>query len=159
MPIRKLLIVVALGLTVLTGCQSNKEKPLGVAEKLTPTDSLILAVGDTRDIPRLLAVIDSVEKRGELTLPKSIFYRTVAYNMQGEFRSSFELYNLLADIDVKAITDSGDLECYIYSYDNYVRLLCDMKRYDAALREAYAVDRKLREAGPPRSVCCGSETA
>ena len=130
MPIRKLLIVVALGLTVLTGCQSNKENALGVAEKLTPTDSLILAVGDTRDIPRLLAVIDSVEKRGELTLPKSIFYRTVAYNMQGEFRSSFELYNLLADIDVKAITDSGDLECYIYSYDNYVRLLCDMKRYD-----------------------------
>lgn len=147
MPIRKLLIVVALGLTVLTGCKSGMKKSVGETDDMTPADSLIQVVGDTRDIPRLLAVIDSVEKRGELTLAKSIFYRTVAYNMQGEFRSSFELYNLLADIDVKGITDSGDLECYIYSYDNYVRLLCDMKRYDAALRESYAVDRKLREAG------------
>ena len=54
---------------------------MGEAEELTPTDSLILAVGDTRDVPRLLAVIDSVEQRGELTLAKSIFFRTVAYNM------------------------------------------------------------------------------
>ena len=49
---------------------------MGEAEELTPTDSLILAVGDTRDVPRLLAVIDSVEQRGELTLAKSIFFRT-----------------------------------------------------------------------------------
>ena len=125
---------------------------MGEAEELTPTDSLILAVGDTRDVPRLLAVIDSVEQRGELTLAKSIFFRTVAYNMQGEYRSSFELYNLLADIDVKAIKDPSELECFVYSYDNYVRLLCDMRRYDAALREAYAVDRKLREAGHPSFV-------
>ena len=54
---------------------------MGEAEELTPTDSLILAVGDTRNVPRLLAVIDSVEQRGELTLAKSIFFRTVAYNM------------------------------------------------------------------------------
>lgn len=152
MPIHKLLVAIALGLTVLTGCKSSQEKPLGTADELTPADSLILAVGDTRDIPRLLAVIDSVEQRGELTLAKSIFFRTVAYNMQGEYRSSFELYNLLADIDVMAITDPGELECYVYSYDNYVRLLCDLKRYDAALREAYAVDRKLREAGQPSFV-------
>ena len=97
-------------------------------------------------------MIDSVEQRGELTLAKSIFFRTVAYNMQGEYRSSFELYNLLADIDVKAIKDPSELECFVYSYDNYVRLLCDMRRYDAALREAYAVDRKLREAGHPSFV-------
>ena len=152
MPIHKLLVAIALGLTVLTGCKSSQEKLLGTADELTPADSLILAVGDTRDIPRLLAVIDSVEQRGELTLAKSIFFRTVAYNMQGEYRSSFELYNLLADIDVMAITDPGELECYVYSYDNYVRLLCDLKRYDAALREAYAVDRKLREAGQPSFV-------
>ena len=125
---------------------------MGEAEELTPTDSSILAVGDTRDVPRLLAVIDSVEQRGELTLAKSIFFRAVAYNMQGEYRSSFELYNLLADIDVKAIKDPSELECFVYSYDNYVRLLCDMRRYDAALREAYTVDRKLREAGHPSFV-------
>ena len=147
MPIHRLFVVIALGLAVLTGCKSGMKQPLGEAEDMTPTDSLINAVGDSRDIPRLLAVIDSVEQRGELTLARSIFYRTVAYNIQGEYRSSFELYNLLADIDVKAITDPADLECYIYSYDNYVRLLCDMKRYDAALREAFAVERKLREAG------------
>ena len=147
MPIHRLFVVIALGLAVLTGCKSGMKQPLGEAEDMTPTDSLINAVGDSRDIPRLLAVIDSVEQRGELTLARSIFYRTVAYNIQGEYRSSFELYNLLADIDVKAITDPADLECYIYSYDNYVRLLCDMKRYDVALREAFAVEQKLREAG------------
>ncbi len=148
----KPLVAIALGLAVLVGCKSGMKQPLGAAEELTPTDSMIMAVGDTRDIPRMLTVIDSVERRGELTLPKSIFFRTVAYNMQGEYRSSFELYNLLADIDVMAITDPADLECYVYSYDNYVRLLCDMKRYDAALRESYAVDRKLREAGQPSFV-------
>ena len=152
MPIHRLFVAVALGLTVLCGCKSGKDRAVGEAEELTPTDSLILAVGDTRDVPRLLAVIDSVEQRGELTLAKSIFFRTVAYNIQGEYRSSFELYNLLADIDVKAIKDPSELECFVYSYDNYVRLLCDMRRYDAALREAYAVDRKLREAGHPSFV-------
>ena len=152
MPIYRLFVAIALGLTVLCGCKSGKDRAVGEAEELTPTDSLILAVGDTRNVPRLLAVIDSVEQRGELTLAKSIFFRTVAYNMQGEYRSSFELYNLLADIDVKAIKDPSELECFVYSYDNYVRLLCDMRRYDAALREAYTVDRKLREAGHPSFV-------
>ena len=50
---------------------------MGEAEELTPTDSLILAVGDTRDVPRLLAVIDSVEQRGELTLAKRQLLRTL----------------------------------------------------------------------------------
>jgi hypothetical protein len=31
----------------------------------------------------MIAVIDSLEKAGELSLAKTIFYRTIGYNMMG----------------------------------------------------------------------------
>ena len=110
-------------------------------------DSIISDVGDTRDHRRTLEVIDSLEKTGELSLPKLIFYRTISYNMLGQYRASLRLYSQLADIDVKSLTNQADMDTYIYSYNNYVRVLCDMKRYDLALREANAADRKLRSVG------------
>ena len=65
----------------------------------------------------------------------------------GQNRKSLQMYYQLAMIDVKTLTSQADVESYIYSYKDYVRVLCDMKRYDRALREAYSADRKLRNAG------------
>ena len=48
---------------------------------------------------------------------------------------------------MKALESQADIESYIYSYKDYVRLLCNMRRYDRVLREAYHADRKLKEAG------------
>ena len=117
------------------------------ADGFNHADSVVSDVSETRDHKRVLEVIDSLEQTGELSLPKIIFYRTISYNLLGQQRSSLRLYSQLAGIDVETLTTKADFESYIYSYNNYVRVLCDLKRYDRALREANAADRKLRRVG------------
>ena len=142
-----LAIIVAVVMAVISCRPEQKHREISDEDTLTPADSIIFAVADTRDVPRTLAVIDSLEQAGELSYLRTIFHRTVAYNLRGEYRQSMNLYYKLADIDLKTLDDQGDYECYIYSNKDYLRLLCDMKRYDVALREAYAIDRKLKEVG------------
>lgn len=113
----------------------------------THVDSVIFAAFDTRDIPRTLAIIDSVERRGELSRVRAIFYRTISYNSSGKYSKSLNLYYKLADVSVSELDDQGDFECFNYTCKDYLRLLCHMKRYDEALREANAFDKKLKEAG------------
>lgn len=110
-------------------------------------DSIVSDIGDQRDFQKLLVVVDSFQQTGDLSQVKCIFYKTIAYNIMGQQSSSLRLYYQLAGIDIKELTTQADLDSYIYSYNNYVRLLCDMRRYDRALREANTVDHKLKEAG------------
>lgn len=118
------------------------------AEGFSRADSIVASLGDARsNHARVLAVIDSLEKRGELSQAKTIFYRTIVYNMMGQRNISLHLYSQLAAIEMNDLATEADLYAYIYSYNNYVRLLCEMKRYDRALREAGNADRKLRSAG------------
>lgn len=137
----------------MTSC-TNRQQSLTVdcdgynnSEGFNHADSVISTIGDVRNNPRLLAVIDSFEQTGELSLAKTIFYRTITYNMMGQNRTSLRLYSQLNDIDVKSLATQSDFLAYLYSYNNYVRVLCEMKRYDRALREANAVDRRLKDAG------------
>lgn len=90
-------------------------------------DSIISDVGDTRDHQRTLHVIDSLEQAGELSLVKIIFYRTITYNLLGQYRTSLRLYSQLATIDVKSLTTQVDFESYIYAYNICARTL----RYEA----------------------------
>ena len=146
-------LIILLALFAVTSC-SNHQNPLAAndngfndADGFNRADSIVSAIGDTRDFQRTLDVVDSLEQIGELSLVKTIFYRTIAYNLMGQYRSSLRLYAQLAGIDMKSLTTQADLESYVYSYNNYVRVLCDMKRYDRALREANAADRKLKTIG------------
>ena len=143
------LIITLLALLAVTSCSNRQQKLQAFADTdgYNRADSVISAIGDARDYPRLLAVTDSFVRMGELTPVRAIFYKTIAYNLMGQHRTSLQLYYQLAMIDVKTLTSQADVESYIYSYKDYVRVLCDMKRYDRALREAYAADRKLRNAG------------
>ena len=149
----RLLTFIMLVLLIATSCTDSKRTSVlasdgfNNAEGFNRADSIVSVVGDTRDYQRTLDVIDSLEKTGELSLVKTIFYRTINYNLMGRHLSSLRLYSKLAGVDVKALTSKADLESYIYSYNNYVRLLCDMRRYDLALREINAADVKLKEAG------------
>ena len=145
------LIITVLILAAAVSCSdhqtSGNSDGFTDADGYNHADSLVSDIGDTRDFQRTLTVIDSLEQNGELSLVKTIFYRTITYNMMGQQSNSLRLYYQLASIDVSQLTTQADLESYIYSYNNYVRLLCDMRRYDRALREAYTADRKLKAAG------------
>ena len=150
---KSLLLSLALGLITLTCC-TTRQQPLTIdgdgfnnAEGFNHADSVIEVIGDERDNPRILAVIDSFEQAGELSLAKTIFYRTITYNLMGQFRTSLRLYSQLAQIDVKDLATQSDFLAYLYSYNNYVRVLCEMQRYDRALREANAADLKLKAVG------------
>ena len=153
---RHKLLAVILALTcivVLTGC-SHKKQPAEIdndaffeAEGITRADSIVSEISDSRDMPRMHAAIDSLEKIGELSLAKTIFYRTIGYNMMGQQSTSLPLYQQLSEINVNDLSTQADLEAYVYSYNNYVRLLCDMRRYDRALREAKEADKKLKSVG------------
>ena len=143
------LIITLLALLAVTSCSNRQQKLQAFADTdgYNYADSVVSDIGDARDYPRLLAVTDSFVRMGDLTPVRAIFYKTIAYNLMGQNRKSLQMYYQLAMIDVKTLTSQADVESYIYSYKDYVRVLCDMKRYDRALREAYSADRKLRNAG------------
>lgn len=150
----KILIFMLLILVAVCGCTDRKQLPtigsggFNDAEGFNRADSIVSTIGDARNNhDRVLAVIDSLEQKGELSLAKTIFYRTITYNLMGQRSTSLRLYAQLSSIDMNDIKTEADLDAYLYSYHNYVRLLCEMKRYDRALREAYAADRKLKAAG------------
>ena len=134
---------------VVAGCTAPHYHSLNFvgSEGYNHADSVVSDIGDERDFERLLVVTDSFERAGELTPIRAIFYKTIAYNIMGQQRNALNLYYKLAAIDVKALESQADIESYIYSYKDYVRLLCNMRRYDRVLREAYHADRKLKEAG------------
>ena len=143
------LIITLLALLAVTSCSNRQQKLQAFADTdgYNYADSVVSDIGDARDYPRLLEVTDSFVRMGELTPVRAIFYKTIAYNLMGQHRTSLQLYYQLSMIDVNTLTSQADVESYIYSYKDYVRVLCDMKRYDRALREAYSADRKLRNAG------------
>ena len=143
------LIITLLALLAVTSCSNRQQKLQAFADTdgYNYADSVVSDIGDARDYPRLLEVTDSFVNTGDLTPVRAIFYKTIAYNLMGQNRKSLQMYYQLAMIDVKTLTSQADVESYIYSYKDYVRVLCDMKRYDRALREAYSADRKLRNAG------------
>ena len=140
---------IALALLIVAGCNKHQERSntfVG-SDGYNHADSIVSDIGDTRDFQRLLAVTDSFELAGDLTPVRGIFYKSIAYMLMGQRRSALQLFYQLPAIDVKQLKTQADIDCYIYSYKDYVRMLCDMRRYDRALREAYNADRKLREAG------------
>jgi len=140
-------IAAVVAIAVMSCSPARKHRGVTDENQRTHVDSVIFTAFDTRDIPRTLAVIDSLEKTGELSQTRSIFYRTISYNNRGSYHLSLNLYYQLPNIDVNALDDQGDYECYVYTCKDYLRLLCHMKRYDEALRTAFAFDKKLREAG------------
>jgi signal transduction histidine kinase len=140
------ILALLVALTAMTCCTSH-QGPSATDDGYNHADTIVSDIGDQRDYTRLIAVTDSFEQAGDLTPVKAIFYKSIAYNLMGQHRSALHLYYQLATIDTKELKTQADLECYIYSYKDYVRLLCDMRRYDRALREAYNADSKLKEAG------------
>jgi len=140
---------IILVLMAVAGCTAPQHRSLNFkdSEGYNHADSVVSDIGDERDFARLLVVTDSFERAGELTPVRAIFYKTIAYNIMGQQQHALNLYYKLAAVDVKALESQADIESYIYSYKDYVRLLCNMRRYDRVLREAYHADRKLKEAG------------
>ena len=99
-------IIIALTAVIVLSCRpSRQHRGITDENQRTHVDSVIFAVFDTRDVPRTLAVIDSLEQTGELSTPRSIFYRTITYNLRGEYRKSLNYYYQLADIDVNSKKD------------------------------------------------------
>ena len=146
--IQKKLILLVLGLVTIVSCTNKPQRQAFVGvDGYNEADSIISDVGDTRNFPRLLEVTDSFEKAGVITPVRAIFYKTIAYNIMGQRSMALSLYYKLSNIDAEELACQADLESYIYASKDYVRLLCDMRRYDRVLREAYHADRKLKEAG------------
>ena len=131
----------------MTSCALKQKRTMSDADVRNHADSVVFVTLDNRDMSVMLATVDSLERLDELSKSRSIFFRTIAYNLLGNFRTSMKYYYQLGDIDVKTLTDQGDFEAYVCSYNNYLRVLCDMKRYDMALREAYTADKKLKSIG------------
>ena len=130
----------------MNSCSNHQDLPAN-NDGYNNADSIVSDIGDARDFNRLIAVTDSFERAGDLPPVRAIFYKTIAYNLMGQHRAALHLYYQLAKISAKDLKTQADIDSYTYSAKDYVRLLCDMRRYDRALREAYNADRKLKEAG------------
>ena len=91
--------ILALITAVVMSCGEERlHRGITDENQRTHVDSVIFSAFDTRDIPRTLAVIDSVEKKGELSKVRGLFYRTISYNSSGQYRKSLNLYYKLADV-------------------------------------------------------------
>ena len=134
------------GLIVVTSCSNGKGSSV-TEDSYNSADSIVSDIGDERDFPRLIEVTDSFERIGELPPVRAIFYKTIAYNLMGKHRTALSLYYKLANIEPEELKCQADIESYIYSCKDYVRLLCDMRRYDRALRAVNNADNKLKAAG------------
>ena len=144
----RLITLFLLAILVLAGCKSRpKHSGITTEDLRTHADSVALAATETRDLQYALAVVDSLERLGQLSKVRTIFLRTIIYNVHGQYRTSMNYYCQLADIDVNKLDDQADYECYFYSYKDYLRLLCEMKHYNEALREAHEVDKKMKGVG------------
>ena len=141
------LTIIALALIAVTSCTNNKRLAASSDDGYNRADSIVNAIGDLRDMPQLINVTDSLENTGELSKVRGIFYKAIAYNLMGQSRTALSLYYQLATIDAKDLKTQADIDSYVYASKDYIRLLCDMRRYDRALREAYNADKKLKEAG------------
>lgn len=146
---RPRLTLLATALITLIGCTSHQPHFDFATDNdgYNQADSIVSAIGDQRDFTYLLRVTDSLKQSGELSKVRAIFYSTIAYNLMGQHNHALRLYYQLGNIDVKTLNCKADFDSYIYSCKDYVRLLCDMRRYDRALRVANDADRKLKEAG------------
>ena len=116
-------------------------------EGFNRADSIIDKLSDLRDYNWMLRATDSLYERGELSKPKYIFYSTVTLNLLNQQLTSLKLYYQLDTLDLREVKTQTDIESYVYSYNNYVRMLCDMRRYDRALREANKADKRLKSIG------------
>ena len=142
-------IILLLVLITIVSCTNNQPQRHAFVEAdgYNAADSLISDLGDTRDFQRLIVVTDSFEKAKAITPVRAIFYKTIAYNVMGQRSMALSLYYKLAKVDVKNLKTQADIESYVYAYKDYIRLLCDMRRYDRVLREAFHADRQLKKAG------------
>jgi len=146
-------IVLLLAAVALAGCTKQKQAERAViydyleAGGFDHADSTVNAVSDARDYERMLAVVDSLNERGELSKPKYLFYRTITLNMMNQQGTSLKMYYQLDTLKLDELKTETDIESYVYTYNNYIRMLCDMRRYDRALREAHTADTRLRSIG------------
>ena len=142
-----LLTAIVLILSAMVSCTHRQAMSASGASGYNTADSIISDIGDNREFQRLITVTDSFERIGEIPKVRAIFYTTIAYNMMGQHRKALHLYYQLAAIPADSLNCQANIESYIYASKDYVRLLCDMRRYDRALREAQNADRKLKAAG------------
>ena len=147
------LIIIALAVLAVASCSKQKKaESAGIydyheTDGFTRADSIIDKLSDLRDYDLMLRATDSLYKKGELSKSKYIFYSTVTLNLLNQQLTSLKLYYQLDTLDLREIKTQTDIESYVYSYNNYIRMLCDMRRYDRALREVNKADQRLKWIG------------
>ena len=147
------LILIILAALTIAGCSKQKKaESAGIydyheTDGFTRADSIIDKLSDLRDYDWMLRATDSLYKKGELSKSKYIFYSTVTLNLLNQQLTSLKLYYQLDTLDLREIKTQTDIESYVYSYNNYIRMLCDMRRYDRALRETNKADQRLKWIG------------
>ena len=153
MNLYRICISITLGLAILTSCTKQQRGESAVIYDYLETDgfnhadSIINDISDLRDYEWMLRANDSLYALGELSKPKYLFYRTITLNLLNQQSTSLKLYYQLDTLDLSELKTQTDIESYVYTYNNYIRMLCDMRRYDRALREAEKADQRLRSVG------------
>lgn len=148
----RVIILLLMAVLTIIGCSNKQKESAGIydyleTEGFTSADSIVNDASDSRDYHYMLRVIDSLNNAGQLSKPKYIFYRTITLNLLNQQNESFKLYYQLDTLDLKELKSETDIESYVYSYNNYIRILCDMRRYDRALREVNKADQRLKRVG------------
>ncbi len=132
---------VMLVLLVLSCSVQPKPKNLSLVNS---TDSLLFDLGTQKQYARMLALTDSFEMEGDLSMLDANRWRGVAYYHQGQYRMAEICYKKALDCEVKSDEDQ-------LSYNKSARRLSELLLikgdYEGALRIAVPAVKKMDESG------------
>lgn len=109
-----------------------------------PTDSIMAAVFRSNDYERALALVDSFERRGEMTPVRADYYRANAYDNLGDLARAKAYFHRVIEAGEPEIGDSWVYERSGYRFG---RMLYDETQYEGALRVAMPVIAYLDSLG------------
>lgn len=131
-------VVIAVAST-LVGCGGGQRAEL----RASKGDSLIFAAGSVPDYQRVLALADSLEASGDISVISANRWRGVAYFYQGQFRSSEFYYKAAVSAPVRTEQDQLNHD---KSARRLAALLVKKADYDGALRVALDAVEELEKS-------------
>lgn len=115
-------------------------------------DSLLRAAADAEDYERIIALADSLEPTGDISLIKSAYYRGASYAMLNDFKQAKETLEPVMDMIPKNAEDSTfHLKSMIYMAE----VLSSERDYEGVLRIALPQIEKLKDTEGGKSLQMG----
>ncbi len=136
----RIIPIVLLAVLILSSCQHSRHQEI----RASHADSLIFRSGSVLQYDRMLVLVDSFEREGDISALNANRWRGVAYYRQGQYRMAELCYRKALESDIKTSSDQ-------LSYNKVARRLSELLLikgdFEGSLRIAIPAVAKMKKAG------------